>query len=174
MYPATVIRSSVNSRPHRIRFAAVAAAGLTFVSLGLTGCWNGKNAATNVQSTQPSGNGNPMKAGEMVVDNTTVVQDEAGNATVLMRITNQGTTSDTLIAAVLAEQPAEITSGSVEIAPGESISFAWDAIHFVNLAGLNAPISSYVPIGLQFANAGITGTDIMVVPPTGIYADIKP
>jgi len=44
----------------------------------------------------------------------------------------------------------------------------------VNLAGLNAPISSYVPIGLQFANAGITGTDIMVVPPTGIYADIKP
>ena len=110
----------------------------------------------------------------MVVDNTTVVQDEAGNATVLMRITNQGTTSDTLIAAVLAEQPAEITSGSVEIAPGESISFAWHAIHFVNLAGLNAPISSYVPIGLQFANAGITGTDIMVVPPTGIYADIKP
>ncbi len=102
------------------------------------------------------------------------VQGEAGNATVLMRITNQGTESDTLIAAVLGNLPATITSGSVEIGPGESISFAWDAINFVNLVGLNAPMSSYVPLGLQFANAGITSTDIMIVSPTGIYEGIKP
>jgi hypothetical protein len=35
-------------------------------------------------------------------------------------------------------------------------------------------MSSYVPFGLQFANAGIAETEILVVPPTGIYADIKP
>jgi hypothetical protein len=78
------------------------------------------------------------------------------------------------MAAVVGEQPATITPGPVEIAPGESISFAWDATHFVNLPGLNATMSSYVPLGLQFAIAGITETDVLVVPPTGIYADIKP
>ena len=115
-----------------------------------------------------------MKAGQMVVDNATAIQDEAGNATVLMRITNQGDESDTLIAAVLANLPATITSGSVDIAPGQSISFAWDSINYVNLDGLNAPTSSYVPLGLKFANAGITSTDIIIVPPTGIYEGIKP
>ena len=91
-----------------------------------------------------------------------------------MRITNQGTEPDALVAAVLAEQPATLIPGAVEIAPGESISFAWDATHFVNLPGLNADMSSYVPLGLQFANAGITESDIMIVPPTGIYAGIMP
>jgi len=170
-----VSQISANSRNYRRRrFLALAAAGLALSSLGLTGCWNGQNAATNIQATQPSGNGSVLKVGQLVVDNATVVQDEAGNATVLMRITNQGNDSDTLIAAVLAERPATITSGSVDIGPGESISFAWDAIHFVDLPGLNAPMSSYVPFGLQFANAGITETEILVVPPTGIYADITP
>lgn len=149
-------------------------AGIALLSLTLTGCYNGQQATTTVQATQPSGNGNTLRAGEIVVDNATAVQDEAGNATILMRITNQGIESDTLIAAAVGEQPATITPGPVEIAPGESISFAWDATHFVNLPGLNAAISSYVPLGLQFAKAGITETDIMVVPPTGIYADIMP
>jgi plastocyanin len=174
LYPAAVTQISVHSRNHRRRFLALAAAGLTLASLGLTGCWNGKNAATNVQATQPSGNGSVLKIGQMVVDNATAVQDEAGNATVLMRITNEGMDPDTLVAAVLGDQPAVITSGSVEVAPGESVSFAWDAIHFVNVTGLNAPMSSYVPFGLQFANAGITETEILVVPPTGIYENIKP
>ena len=115
-----------------------------------------------------------IKAGQIVVDNATVIQGEAGNATVLMRITNQGEDSDTLIAAVIAQMPATITSGSVDIAPGQSISFAWDSTHYVNLEGLNAPMSSYVPLGLQFENAGITGANVMVVPPTGIYEGIKP
>ena len=150
------------------------AAGIALFSLTLTGCYNGQQASTNVQATQPSGNGNTLRAGEIVVDNATAVQDEAGNATVLMRITNQGLESDTLIAAVLGEQPATITPGQVEIGPGESISFAWDATNFVNLPGLNAAMSSYIPFGLQFAKAGITESDIMVVPPTGIYADITP
>ncbi len=169
-----MIKPTLNSRPTRLRSVALAATGLSLLGLSLAGCYSGQGAATNVQVTQPSGNGNVMKVGQLVVDNATAVQDEAGNATVLMRITNQGNESDTLIAAMLADLPATITSGSVEIGPGESISFAWDAINFVNLAGLNAPMSSYVPLGLQFANAGITGTDIMIVPPTGIYEGIKP
>jgi len=174
LYPDTVKQTAEIYRPARLRPIYVAAAGLALLSLSLTGCYNGMQATTNVQATQPSGNGNTLRAGELVVDNATAVQDEAGNATVLMRITNQGLESDALIAAVVGEQPATIVPGPVEIAPGESISFAWDATHFVNLPGLNAPMSSYVTLGLQFANAGITETDIMVVPPAGIYADIKP
>lgn len=174
MYPFDVTQIPATSLNHRRRLITLAAAGLTLSSLGLTGCWNGQNAATNIQATQPSGNGSVLEIGQMVVDNATVVQDKTGNATVLMRITNEGLDPDTLVAAVLGEQPAVITSGSVDIAPGESISFAWDAIHFVNVAGFNAPMSSYVPFGLQFANAGIAETEILVVPPTGIYADIKP
>ncbi len=160
--------------PGRRRSVALSAAGLCLLSLSLAGCYNGQGATTSVQATQPSGNGNALEAGQITVDNATAVQDEAGNATVLMRITNQGTESDTLVAAMLGGQPATITGETVEIGPGESISFAWDAVHFVNLAGLNAAISSYVPFGLQFTKAGVTESDIMVVPPTGIYADITP
>lgn len=174
MYPDAVKRPAEIYRPARLRSIYVAAAGLTLLSLALTGCYNGQQATTNVQATQPSGNGNTLRAGQITVDNATAVQDEAGNATILMRITNQGLESDTLIAAAVGEQPATITPGPVEIAPGESISFAWDATHFVNLPGLNATMSSYVPLGLQFATAGITETDILVVPPTGIYAGILP
>lgn len=167
-------RLAKNPRPAGLRSIYAATAGAALISLSLTGCYNGLQATTTVQATQPSGNGNTLRVAEIVVDNATAVQDEAGNATVLMRITNQGITPDVLIAAVLDEQPATLTPGPVEIGPGESISFAWDATHFVNLPGLNAAMSSYIPLGLQFANAGITESDIMVVPPTGIYADIKP
>ena len=169
-----MIRPTPNPRPTRLRQVSLAAAGLSLLSLGLTGCYNGQDATTNVQATQPSGNGNVTKAGQIVVDNATAIQDEAGNATVLMRITNQGDDSDTLIAAVLANLPATITPNSIDIAPGQSISFAWDSTNYVNLDGLNAPMSSYIPLGLQFANAGITSTNIMIVPPTGIYEGITP
>ena len=115
-----------------------------------------------------------MKAGQIVVDNATAVQDEAGNATVLMRITNQGNEADTLIAAVLANLPATITPDSIDIAPGQSISFAWESANYVSVDGLNAPMSSYVQFDLQFLNAGITSTNIMVVPPAGMYKGITP
>ena len=159
-------------RPTRRRHVALAAAALSLVSLGLTGCYNGQEATTNVQATQPSGNGNVLKAGQIVVDNATAVQDEAGNATVLMRITNQGDKADTLMAAVLANVPATITPDSIEIGPGQSISFAWESTNYVSVDGLNAPMSSYVLYGLQFLNAGITSTNIMIVPPVGMYAGI--
>jgi hypothetical protein len=174
LYPDTVKRPAEITRPTKLRSIYGVAAGIALISLTLTGCYNGQQATTNVQATQPSGNGNTLRVGDIVVDNATAVQDEAGNATVLMRITNQGTDPDALVAAVLGEQPATLTPGPVEIGPGESISFAWDATHFVNLPGLNADMSSYVPLGLQFAIAGITESDIMIVPPTGIYAGIMP
>ena len=166
------MRPTPNPRPTRLRQVGLAAAGLSLLSLGLTGCYNGQDATTNVQATQPSGNGNVLKAGQIVVDNATAVQDEAGNATVLMRITNQGNEADTLIAAVLANLPATITPDSIEIGPGQSISFAWESTNYVSVDGLNAPMSSYVQFGLQFLNAGITSTNIMIVPPVGMYAGI--
>ena len=168
------MRPSPNPRPTRRRHVALAAAALSLVSLGLTGCYNGQDATTNVQATQPSGNGNVLKAGQIVVDNATAVQDEAGNATVLMRITNQGNEADTLIAAVLANLPATITPESIDIEPGQSISFAWESTNYVSVDGLNAPMSSYVQFGLQFLNAGITSTNIMIVPPAGMYEGITP
>ena len=172
MYPVPVMRPTPNPRPTRRRHVALAAAALSLVGLGLTGCYNGQEATTNVQATQPSGNGNVLKAGQIVVDNATAVQDEAGNATVLMRITNQGDKADTLIAAVLANVPATITPNSIDIGPGQSISFAWESTNYVSVDGLNAPMSSYVQFGLQFLNAGITSTNIMIVPPVGMYAGI--
>ena len=172
MYPAPVMSPTPILRPTRRRQVALAAAALSLVSVGLTGCYNGQEATTNVQATQPSGNGNVLKAGQIVVDNATAVQDEAGNATVLMRITNQGDKADTLMAAVLANVPATITPDSIEIGPGQSISFAWESTNYVSVDGLNAPMSSYVQFGLQFLNAGITSTNIMIVPPVGMYAGI--
>lgn len=163
--------SPVTSRPAKV---ALAASALALLTPALTGCFNGFNASTNVQSTLPINNGVELVAGDISAENTTVVLDDSGNATLLMRVTNSGVENDSLIAAVINGIPATIVGSPVEVAPGNAVSFGWESDTYVNVSGLDAAISSYVPVALQFDNAGITEGQVMIVPPAGIYEGIVP
>jgi len=91
-----------------------------------------------------------------------------------MRIANFGPEGDTLVQAQINGQPAEIVGTSVEIPANNSVSVGWDSGHYVNTIALTVPISSYVPVILQFAKAGAVEMQVLTVPPTGVYEGIAP
>jgi len=171
--PAILVAvTTLTSTP--VRKIALASAGFALLIPVMTGCFNGQQATTNVQATNPSGNGAQANLGGIVVDNVTVVQGPGTTATLLMRATNQGLETDALVGATIDGEVAEIVGTAVQLMPGDSFSFGWDSVHYVNANAFEAPMSSYVPVTLQFANAGMAELDVLIVPPTGIYEGIAP
>lgn len=173
-HPQASAQPSTRSPRRRGATIALATAGLALIIPGTTGCYNGLQASTNVQSTTAPGNGAQATIGTLSVDNATLVQGVATTGTLLMRIANFGPEGDTLVQAQINGQPAEIVGTSVEIPANNSVSVGWDSGHYVNTIALTVPISSYVPVILQFAKAGAVEMQVLTVPPTGVYEGIAP
>ena len=177
-YPHGVSQTQTRAvtRPTARRFQKIGliAAGAALLTPALTGCYNGMQASTNVQATTAAGNGMQGNVGTIAVDNVTLVTGPATTGTLLMRASNQGAEPDFLVGALINGQPAEIVGGRVEIAPGSSVSFGWDSVHYVNTIALNVPPSSYVPVVMQFENSGVIELDVLTVSPTGVYEGIAP
>ena len=89
------------------------------------------------------------------------------------RIVNTGPEADALVYATVNGQPATITGDKVTLDPGASISFGFDSDHWINAYGLEAAVSTYVPVELGFQNAGLVTMSVMTVPPVGYYEGIK-
>ena len=88
---------------------------LAALTLTLTGCYNGSNASTNMQSVQLTGNGVQVQAGDIRAENLTLVAGPGGSAsaTLIMRVTNQELEADNLLAALIDGVPAFITGDVV-------------------------------------------------------------
>ncbi len=159
----------------RIHVAAVAAL-VVLASPVLTGCFNGKGATTTMQASMNSGNGVSAQAGEIKVENATLVQGPEGSAsaTLLTRVINTGPVADTLVFATVNGVPAEITGGAVELSPGASVSFGFESDTWINAYDFDAATSTYVPVQLGFADAGLVSMSILTVPPVGYYEGIAP
>ncbi|MBU9944120.1 MAG: hypothetical protein KTQ12_05675 [Dermatophilaceae bacterium] len=157
----------------RIHVAAVAALVL-LATPALTGCFSGKAATTNMQATMNSGNGVEAQAGPVHVENATIVLGGEGStaATLTTRIVNTGPEPDALVYATVNGQPATITGDQVTLDPGASISFGFDSDHWINAYGLEAAVSTYVPVELGFQNAGLVKMSVLTVPPVGYYEGI--
>lgn len=166
--------------PNRTRSARTRrlAAGVLALALvpTLSGCFSGFEATTNVQSTMNSGNGTQAAAGDLRVDNATLVTGPEGSdaATLTMRVTNVGTEADELTGVQIGGAPATITADRVALAPGDSVSFGYESDLWVNAYGLEATPSSYQPVVLSFARAGDVEMQVLTVPPVGIYEGIAP
>lgn len=158
----------------RIHVAAVAI--LLVATPAMTGCFNGKGATTNMQATMNSGNGVAAQAGAIKVENATLVLGPEGStsATLTTRIVNIGPAADRLIYATVNGAPADITAGGIDLQPGASISFGFDSDTWINAYGLDAEVSTYVPVQLAFAAAGVVSISVLTVPPVGYYAGIAP
>lgn len=127
-------------------------AGVALLVPGLTGCFNGIDASTNVQATTAPGTGVQATIGTLSIDNATLVTGEGPTGTLLMRIANFGPIGDRLVQAQINGQPAEIVGTTVEIPANDSIPFGWESVHYVNTIALNVGPSTYVPVTLQFEN----------------------
>ena len=159
----------------RIHAAAVVAL-LVIASPVLTGCFNGKGATTNSQATMNSGNGVSARAGQVHVENATLVlgPEDSKSATLATRIVNAGPVPDRLVYATVNGMPADITAGGIDLAPGASVSFGFESDTWINAYDLDAVTSTYVPVQLGFAEAGLVSMSVLTVPPVGYYEGIAP
>ena len=171
---APVPPTARSSRSNSTAKLALIAAGLVLLVPSITGCFNGMNASTNVQSTTAPGIGVQATIGTLSIDNATLVTGPGTTGTLLMRIANFGPIGDTLVQAQINGQPAEIVGASVEIPANDSIPFGWESVHYVNTIALNVGPSTYVPVTLQFEKSGAVDMQILTVPPTGVYEGIAP
>ena len=155
------------------------AALLTVVAIAATpllaGCWNGQRASTNMQSLMNTGNGTQVQVGSIRVENATVVKDLTGNsASLTMALFNVGTEDDVLVSVEIDGVPATVSPASAVIPRGgvSGVSFGWNSPNTISFA-TDAEVSTYVPVLLQFRNAGVTEFTSLIVPRAGYYADVQ-
>ncbi len=150
--------------------------------LPLTGCFNGPDATTTTQAAMNSGNGVQAKQGDIRIENATVVlTDEPGTATLVVRLINVGLEPDRLTYATINGQQADFlvaddsmdVASGVEVTPGQSVGFGYDSDLYISvLEGFDAEVSTYVPLELGFATAGLASMSVLTVPATGYYEGI--
>lgn len=159
------------------RRSALILGGLALVASPLiSGCYSGFKATTNVQSTMNSGNGTQEIAGDLRIENATLVTGPKGSksGTLITTLVNTGRVPDRLLAVTINGAPAYVTPGAGELLPGTAVNFGYDGDYWLNTYELDIAASSYVPVTMQFENAGVKAFSVLSVPPAGYYEGIAP
>ena len=89
-------------------------------------------------------------------------------------LVNQGDAPDSLIGLEIDNKPVYVTPGAGELGAGAAVSFGYNSSNWINSYEFTAPVSTYVPVKIQFRDAGIVLLSVLTVPPTGIYAGLAP
>lgn len=166
----------IDARHRLIRHAALAATVVALSPL-LAGCWQGFGASTTMQNSMNSGNGTQEIVGSLRVENATIVRNDAGKASLVMAVFNQGDAPDTLTAVTVDGQP--VATDPVAIEPGNFATFGYGAEgapaeNFLLLDSLATPAGAYSTVSLTFTTNGITEFTSLVVPDVGYYAGYVP
>lgn len=153
------------------------AATVVAISPMLTGCWQGFGASTTMQNSMNSGNGTQEIVGSLRIENATVVRNEAGRASLVMAVFNQGDAPDTLAGVSVDGQPLAVPAVTIE--PGSYATFGYGAEgapveNALLIEGLATPAGSYSTVSLAFTTNGITEFTSLVVPDVGYYAGYVP
>ena len=127
-------------------------------------------------SQSNSGNGVQQSVGDIRIEDATLVlgPEGSGSATLIGTIFNSAAADDAIIAVTIDGTPAAITPGSEVIPARGSKSFGYDGTNFINSYAFKAEPSAFVPVTVQFANAGVASLRALTVPPTGAYEGIAP
>lgn len=153
----------------------------TALTLSLAGCFNGMNAGT--QEVGPSGDGVNATLGDgtLQIRNLVWVQDKdnAKNLTLSGAFNNVSTTDDTLTEVTTNPKSAVTITGGPIVIPAvtdgtdNSVRVGYNADKYIDANGIEVVPSGYVSTTLKFKNAGASTMSILVVAPTGAYADVK-
>lgn len=162
--------------------AAALVALLLVGSPALAGCFNGPRATTTVQATMNTGNGVEATQGAIQIENATIVvgPEGANSGTLIMRVVNAGAEPDALTYVTINGVPAQINDPAVpgetrvDIGPGQSVPFGYEAARWINTYDLQVEPSSWVPVELGFEKAGLITFNALTVPPVGYYEGIAP
>ena len=156
----------------------------------LTGCFNGPQATTTIQATQPTGSGAYVTVGDVRVQNVLLVASivegvEANTGDLVLaesvaligRVFNDGDAEDVITDITIGGVPAALMvppSGPnpLAIAPLGSVSLTYPAGGPEIFAQTEVAMSTYVPIQMFFERAGLVEFEALVVARSGPYADV--
>lgn len=176
----------------RARIASIAlfSALLLGASTVLTGCFNGLQATTTVQATQPTGSGAYVSVGDVRVQNVLLVASivegvEANTGELVLaesvaligRVFNDGESEDVITDITIGGAPAALMvppSGPnpLAIAPRGSVPLTYPAGGPQIFAQTPVAMSTYVPVQMFFERAGLVEFEALVVARSGPYADV--
>lgn len=149
---------------------------LLLSGLLLAACGYG-NALPPTATMSPFGNGKDTRAGDLLVQDITVVTNlDTSFSGLSLSVINNTLDEDQLISAIIGNTELEFMSDDVvvselTVSPRTTLRLG----HASNLKALGQPelkIGSFINIGLVFAKAGIVETRAMVVTNTGMYSDV--
>lgn len=155
----------------------------------LTGCFNGPQATTTVQATQPTGSGAYVAVGSVRVQNVLLVASivEGGTASgelvlaesvaMIGRVFNDGDAEDAITSITIGGVPAALMvpatgQNPLAIAPLGSVPLTYPAGGPQIFAQTEVAMSTYVPIQMFFERAGLVEFEALVVARSGPYADV--
>lgn len=128
-----------------------------------------------------SGNGIHTRVGTLEIDNATLVLGPEGSksATMIGSLIDIGGVEDALVSVTINGKPALMfengtVTNSIKVLPKGTVKLGWEAQNSVNTYDLDVPISSYVPVQLNFQRAGAVNLSLLTVPPLGQYEGIAP
>ena len=130
-----------------------------------------------MQNSMNSGNGTQEIVGSLRIENATIVRDDAGKASLVMAVFNQGDAADTLTAVTIDGQP--IQTAPITVEPGAYATFGYGAEgapaqNYLILDPIATPAGSYSTVSLTFATNGIVDFTSLVVPDVGYYEGYVP
>ena len=134
------------------------------LSLLLSGCGGGQNAATRMITRVTDGQEITVKenGSEIRVVNLTLVDTEDGAAVVVATIVNQGTEPDQLLGISVQGVEANLT-GETVLLPNKPLFFEGEQANAKAVfPGANPQAGTHVKVSLGFAKAGFVSADVII------------
>ena len=155
--------------------SVIKAAGITALVVPLlSGCYIGKDAATQTQRN--SGNGTSVVVPGMTIDNATIVagNPESGKGAFLGTLYNTTDQPDALIAISTDGGEAKLLPDPVPVPAMAAVAISSTSEAKADFQGLTERPGQYAPLTLTFRNAGEAEFSSLVVPPYGYYLEAAP
>ena len=156
-------------RPRGRRAPAIFVLAGAALAAGLAACSNGVEAGT---LDPPSVTGVVLDVGELRIRNAVIVAGEAGALTASMTVINTGSAEDALTDLTVSAEDglvaAELSPGSITLAPRTATVVPGDTGSSIELE-LDLTAGGYVPVTLQFENAGLVELSLPVVSESSPY-----
>jgi len=149
--------------------ASVVIAGAMLAG-SLAACSNGVEAGT---LDPPSATGVNYDLGDLRIRNAVVVAEENGGLTVSMTVVNTGSSEDAVTDLTLTgeEEPveADLSPRSITLAPGVATVIPGESRPSIEV-DLDLQAGGYVPVTVQFENAGRAALSLPVITPSSPQA----
>jgi hypothetical protein len=124
-------------------------------------------------SMRPFGNGTDVAAGELLVQDVTVVLHEDGTAVLTFTAVNSSDAPDELLAVAIGDTLATISADNL-IAEKGTLRVGFNSDKFAQLTNSGLVSGQEITVSMAFAENGEISLNALVVPSLGEYAMVSP